>query len=302
MTFANHQPMRLGFVGLGLMGLPMASNLLAAGHQVWVWNRTHSKAQSLLSLGAVWAESPAVLAQQVDVLFLMLTDGEAVRDVLTNHGVAAALAAGSLVVDMSSIRPADARAHAALLSQHQIDHLDAPVSGGTKGAAAKSLAVMVGGTPEAFARAQPLFAALGRATHVGPAGAGQIAKLANQMIVAITLSGVAEALTFAARAGADPHLVREALTGGFADSRILQEHGARMLAGNFTAGGTVRNQIKDLDAAAEAAHAHDLDLPTLELTRMLFTKLAATQGAELDHSALFLLHASPSPPGARTTP
>lgn len=290
MTSIDSNPMRLGFIGLGLMGFPMAANLLAAGHNVCAWNRTRSKVEGLLSLGATWAETPAILANQVDVLFLMLTDGAAVRDVLTKYGVAESLPAGALVIDMSSIRPADARAHAALLSQHNIDHLDAPVSGGTKGAAAKSLAIMVGGTGAAFARAKPLFAALGRSTHVGPMGAGQIAKLANQMIVAITLAGVSEALTFAAQAGADANLVRQALAGGFADSRILQEHGARMLAGNFQPGGTIRNQIKDLDAAVEVARANDLALPTLELTQQLFMQVAAAQGPELDHSAIFLLH------------
>lgn len=268
----------------------MATNLLAAGYAVSVWNRTPGKCEPLLAAGATWSGSPAQLASSVDVLILMLTDAAAVSDVLFQQGAASALAQGSLVIDMSSIAPAAAVEHARRLQERGIDALDAPVSGGTKGAAGKTLAIMVGGSAAAFDRATPILSVLGRPTRVGSSGAGQVAKLANQVIVAISIGAVAEALTFAARAGADPTAVRQALTGGFADSRILQEHGARMLAGNFQPGGTVRNQLKDLDAALAVTGAVGVDLPLLNLTRARFGELAAGGGEALDHSALFRLY------------
>ena len=193
------------------------------------------------------------------------------------------------MIDMSSIAPSIAREHAALLEAFGIAYLDAPVSGGTKGAAAGTLAIMVGGDAATFARATPILSVLGRPTHVGPSGAGQIAKLANQVIVGVTLGAVAEALTLAARAGADPAAVRTALSGGFADSRILQEHGARMLAGDFTPGGTVKNQIKDLKTAIALASENHIDLPLLEATRVQFQAIADNLGDQLDHSAIYKL-------------
>jgi 2-hydroxy-3-oxopropionate reductase len=280
---------RIGWIGTGLMGSPMAANLLRAGFAVTVWNRTRAKVQPLLDQGAGWADSPALLAAGSDVLMTSLTDGAAVGDVLVRQGAASALRPGGLMIDLSSIRPAVAREHARLLATTDVGHLDAPVSGGTRGAAAASLAIMVGGAATDVERAKPILSALGRPTHVGPSGAGQIAKLANQVIVAVTLGAVAEALTLAARAGADPAAVRTALSGGFADSRILQEHGARMLAGDFTPGGTVRNQIKDLDAAIALADERRLDLPLLHATRAQFQELAAELGDQLDHSAIYRL-------------
>jgi 2-hydroxy-3-oxopropionate reductase len=279
----------IGWIGTGLMGSRMATNLIRAGYPLTVWNRTRDKVEPLLALGAQWAESPTALAARIDVLMTSLTDGPAVGDVLTRQGVANALRPGSLVIDLSSIAPAIARDHAALLGKLGIAHLDAPVSGGTKGAAAGSLAIMIGGSVADVERAKPILAVLGRPTHVGPSGAGQIAKLANQVIVGVTLGAVAEALTLAARAGADPAAVRTALTGGFADSRILQEHGARMLAGDFVPGGTVKNQIKDLKTAIALAEEKHVDLPLLEATRAQFQAIADTLGDQLDHSAIFKL-------------
>jgi 2-hydroxy-3-oxopropionate reductase len=281
--------LRIGWIGTGLMGSPMAANLLRAGCAVTTWNRTRAKAQPLLDQGAGWAATPAGLAAGCDVLMTSLTDASAVGDVLVRQGAAAALRSGALMIDLSSITPAAARDHARLLAAMDVAHLDAPVSGGTRGAAAASLAIMVGGEAAAFARARPVLSLLGRPTHVGPAGAGQIAKLANQVIVAVTLGAVAEALTLAARAGADPHAVRSALSGGFADSRILQEHGARMLAGDYAPGGTVRNQIKDLDAASALADESGLDLPLLLATRVQFRAVADELGDQLDHSAIHKL-------------
>lgn len=284
----NDKP-RIGFIGIGRMGLPMAANLLAAGHRVQVWNRSPAKCASLAEAKAVLFDSPAAMAAQSDVLITMLTDANAVNEVLFARGVATAMPANATVVDMSSIAPNAAIEHARRLRSMGINHLDAPVSGGTKGAAAGSLAIMVGGEANVFSDMSGLLASLGRPTHVGGNGMGQIAKLANQLIVAITLGGVAEALAFAQRAGADPIAVRNALAGGFADSRILQEHGARMLQGNYTPGGTIHNQVKDLDAAASVAQAMSMKTPLLELMNNQFRKLIADGDGELDHSAIFKL-------------
>lgn len=280
---------RIGWIGTGLMGSRMAGNLLRAGFPLSVWNRTKDKVQPLLDQGAAWVESPTDLAAEADVLMTSLTDGAAVGDVLLRQGVAGVLRRGTLVIDLSSIAPAIAREHATLLARLGVAHLDAPVSGGTRGAAAATLAIMVGGVAADVERAKPILSTLGRPTHVGPSGAGQIAKLANQVIVGVTLGAVAEALTLAARAGADPAAVRTALSGGFADSRILQEHGARMLAGDFVPGGTVKNQIKDLQTAIALADESHLDLPLLHATRAQFQAIADTLGDQLDHSAIFKL-------------
>ena len=289
---------RIGWIGTGLMGSRMAANLLRAGFPLTVWNRTREKVRPLLDQGATWADSPAALAAVIDVLMTSLTDGPAVSDVLVRQGVAAALRPGTMLIDLSSIAPAAAREHALLLAAIGVPHLDAPVSGGTRGAAAASLAIMVGGNAADVERAKPILLALGRPTHVGPSGAGQIAKLANQVIVAVNINAVAEALTLAARAGADPVAVRAALAGGFADSRVLQEHGARMLADDTAPGGTVRNQIKDLHAAIALADEHHLDLPLLAAARVQFQALADTLGDQLDHSAIYKLLMTRSAPPA----
>ncbi len=280
---------RIGWIGTGLMGSRMAPHVLKAGYALTVWNRTADKSKELISLGATSAATPAALAGACDVVMLMVTNAHSAADILFNQGVARALTPGALVIDMSSIAPDNARIHAQRLHDVGIDHLDAPVSGGTRGAAAASLAIMVGGEKSAFDRALPILSCLGRPTYIGPASTGQIAKLANQVIVAVTIGAVAEALTLAGRAGANPAAVREALSGGFADSRILYEHGARMLAGDFTPGGTVKNQIKDLDAALTVAKSIGIELPMLQTTRAQFQTLADTLGDQLDHSALYRL-------------
>lgn len=279
----------IGFIGIGRMGLPMAANLLAAGHRVQVWNRSPHKCAPLVNAGAVFFDSPAALASHSDVLITMLTDAHAVAHVLFEIGVASALPADATVIDMSSIAPDAAIEHARRLQTLGIAALDAPVSGGTKGAAAGTLAIMAGGHAEVFARMRPLLTSMGRPVHVGPNGMGQIAKLANQLIVAITLGGVAEALAFVQRAGADPKAVRDALAGGFADSRILQEHGERMLQGNFAPGGTITNQVKDLEAASAVARTLGLEAPLLHLMRRQFAQLIAQGDGDLDHSAIFKL-------------
>ena len=280
--------MRIAVLGTGLMGLPMARRLCQAGHTVTAWNRSPEKAQPLLEQGARLAASAAEAVSAAELVIAVLTDGAAVSGVLVDGGVAAALPAGSLWVDMSSIKPAEARAHAALLARQGTGCLDAPVSGGTVGAEAGTLAIMAGGEASDFARAEPVFATLGRAVHVGPHGAGQLAKLANQMIVGITIGAVAEALLLAQRGGANPAKVREAIRGGFAESRILELHGQRMVDQDFARRGSMGVQLKDLDNALDTARDLGFDAPISQLFADLYRDGIAHGLANLDHSALFL--------------
>ncbi|MDE2354354.1 MAG: NAD(P)-dependent oxidoreductase, partial [Betaproteobacteria bacterium] len=253
-----------------------------------VWNRSPHKTDTLRQSGARVANTPAQAVAGSDFVLTMLANGPAVSDVLQAGGVAQAMPAGALFIDMSSIPPDTAREHAALLAERGIAALDAPVSGGVVGAAAGTLAIMAGGSPEAFARARPVFAALGRATRVGPAGAGALAKLANQMIVGITIGAVAEALLLAEAGGADPAAVREAIRGGFAESRVLELHGARMLARDFEPGAHSSTQLKDMASALRAAEAAGLQLPLTRNVHELYCRFVQSGGASLDHSALLL--------------
>lgn len=279
--------MRIGWLGTGLMGAPMAGNLLAAGFPVTVWNRTPAKAEALAGAGARIAASPADCAAGAEVLFAMLENGRVVGETLFGAGAAAALAPGAVVVDMSSIGPDEARDHAARLRALGVEHVDAPVSGGTVGAEAGTLSIMAGGPEAAFEAVRPALEAMGRPLLVGAAGAGQVAKLANQMIVATTIGAVAEALAFAEAAGADPGLVRAALRGGFAESRILDLHGARMVARDFETRGKTSSQIKDLENARRAAAAAGAATPFAGLSLELFRRLLEADG-DVDHSGLWL--------------
>ncbi|MBA3325022.1 MAG: NAD(P)-dependent oxidoreductase [Rhodobacteraceae bacterium] len=279
--------LQVGWLGTGLMGAPMAMNLLAAGFPVTVWNRTPAKAEALASGGARVAASPADCAAGADVLIAMLENGSVVGEVLFAGGAAAALAPGAVVVDMSSIGPDDARVHAARLETFGVAHVDAPVSGGTVGAEAATLSIMAGGPEGAFETVRPALEAMGRPLRVGDAGAGQVAKLANQMIVATTIGAVAEALAFAEAAGADPERVRAALRGGFAESRILDLHGARMVARDFGTRGKTSSQIKDLENGLRAAAAAGAATPFAGLSLELFRRLLAADG-DVDHSGLWL--------------
>jgi 3-hydroxyisobutyrate dehydrogenase-like beta-hydroxyacid dehydrogenase len=278
---------QLGFLGIGLMGAPMVRRLLQAGFPVTVWNRTQAKAAALAEAGATVAAMPAEVGGASDIVITMLADGPTVGDVLFAQGLAEAMRPGSVLVDMSSIGVAEARDHAHRLAERGIGHLDAPVSGGTVGAEAGTLAIMAGGEAETFARVAPVFRAMGTAVHVGPSGAGQIAKLANQTIVANTIGAVAEALVLAERAGADPARVREALMGGFAGSRILEVHGARMIARDFEARGKISTHMKDLDNAFASAAEAGVDLPYAALSRTLFAEVLEGAG-EMDHAGLWV--------------
>ncbi len=278
----------IAVLGTGLMGAPMAANLLAAGHRVTVWNRTRAKTEPLIARGAAGADSPAAAVGEAGVVVTMLENGPVVTQVLFDSGAARNLRPGALVIDMSSIPPATARDHAARLEACGAVHLDAPVSGGTVGAEAGTLAIMAGGKRADFDRAAEVFAPLGGATYVGPHGAGQLAKLANQIIVGVTIGCVAEALLLAAAGGADPSAVREALKGGFADSRILELHGRRMVERRFLPGGRSAIQLKDLETIVATAREHGLELPFSETARALFEALVDRGGGDYDHSALLL--------------
>ena len=282
--------MRIAVLGTGLMGAPMAVRLAGAGFAVTAWNRTGGKAAALGGHGIAAAPSAAAAVADADIVLTMLADGPTVDAVLfgPEHDAAAHVPAGALLVDMSSIPPATARGHAERMKAGGVGYVDAPVSGGVVGAEAGTLAVMAGGTAEDVARAGALFAALGRAVHVGPAGAGQVAKLCNQLIVGITIGAVAEALLLAEASGADPAAVRAALTGGFADSRILALHGQRMIERAFAPGGKVATQTKDLDTVAAAAAEAGLALPFAALADDLFRAAMANGDGALDHAALYL--------------
>ncbi len=279
---------RVAFLGTGLMGAPMATNVARADLPVTVWNRTPAKAARLAEYGLRVADSAAEAVADADVVCAIVTNAEAVESILFAHGVAAAMRPGAIFVDMSSIPPKIEKRHAERLSALGVRHLDAPVSGGTRGAAEASLAIMVGGEKSTFVDATPVLAAMGRPTRVGPDGAGQLAKLCNQAIVAIGVGGLSEAMLLAAAGGADPASVREALRGGFSESRILQEHGQRILDRNWLPGGQVRNMLKDLNAVVEAADDCGLDLPFVNLVRSLFQSLHDRGVTGYDHTALLL--------------
>lgn len=287
--------LRIAVLGCGLMGLPMARRLLAAGHEVHAWNRTRAKAEPLLAEGAYVHDTPRQACIQADAVISMLENGSIVGEVLFGMGQDGAIhgmRTGTLVVDMASIQPREARDHAARLSERGLRHLDAPVSGGTVGAQAGTLAIMTGGKVEDFEAAHPIFAPLGRATHVGPHGAGQLAKLANQMIVGISIGAVAEALLLCAKGGADPAKVREAITGGFADSRILQLHGQRMVERDFAARGKMTVQLKDMRNALATAAEIGFDAPITALFEQLYSDGVEHGLGDLDHSGLFVELAS----------
>jgi 2-hydroxy-3-oxopropionate reductase len=279
---------QIAFLGTGLMGAPMTRRLLAAGFAVTVWNRDASKAEPLAAAGAQLANSPAAAVKDADVVFTMLSDGPAVEDVLFTKGAADALKNGALVIDTSSIAPPMARDHAARLAKLGIAHVDAPVSGGVVGAEAGTLAIMAGGDADIVEDLAEVFAPLGRVTHVGPSGAGQICKLANQQIVAITIGAVAEAMMLVEAGGASREKFREAIRGGFAESRILDLHGQRMVDRHFEPGGPSRLQLKDLNAVAAMAETYGLTLPLTADIRQAFDDFVADGNGDLDHSALLL--------------
>ena len=279
--------MKLGFIGLGIMGAPMAGHLRAAGHDLFVATRS-AVPPALLHAGAQRCANGAEVARRADIVFLMLPDTPDVDTVLFGaDGVAAGLAAGKTVVDMSSISPTATKAFAQKINALGCDYLDAPVSGGEVGAKAASLTIMVGGPQATFDRLLPLLQLMGKnITLVGGNGDGQTTKVANQIIVALNIAAVSEALVFAAKAGADPAKVRQALMGGFAASRILEVHGERMIKRTFAPGFRIRLHQKDLALALAGARELGVSLPQTAGAAQLMQACAAHGGADLDHSSL----------------
>jgi len=280
--------MHIGFIGLGLMGKPMARNLMLAGANMTIHNRSQGVVEELTRDGMINGKSPAGVAAEAGTIITMLSDTPAVETVMTGeNGLIEALRPGTLVIDMSTTKVPETRALAAKVAEKGCDYVDAPVSGGTIGAEQGTLTIMAGGTDAAFQRAHAVFAVLGsHVTHVGDVGAGQVAKAANQVIVGLNIGAVAEALTLARKAGVDPAKVREALRGGFADSRILEVHGQRMVERTFAPGAKSVTQRKDMDQAIELAASLGFELPATALSRDLYDKLIADGNGDLDHSAL----------------
>jgi 2-hydroxy-3-oxopropionate reductase len=279
--------MKLGFIGLGIMGTPMAGHLRAAGHELFVATRSNVP-QVLLDAGAFVCANAAEVADHCEVIFTMVPDTPDVEAVLFGgHGVAAGLSAGKTVVDMSSISPMETKVFARRINELGCDYLDAPVSGGEVGAKAASLTIMVGGPQAAFDRVLPLLQLMGKnITLVGGNGDGQTTKVANQIIVALNIAAVGEALVFASKAGADPAKVRQALMGGFAASRILEVHGERMIKRTFNPGFRIGLHQKDLNLALQGAKALGVSLPQTANAAQLMQACAANGMADLDHSAL----------------
>lgn len=278
---------KLGFVGLGIMGRPMAGHLIAGGHQVFGYARKDLPAE-LVTKGLVKCASSKDVASACEILFVMVPDTSHVGEVLFGeNGAAEGLSRGKIVVDMSSISPIETKEYGAKIEALGCEYLDAPVSGGEVGAKAGTLSIMVGGKDDVFSKTKPLFELMGKnITLVGGIGAGQTAKVANQMIVAVTIEAVGEALLFAARAGADPARVREALMGGFASSKVLEVHGERMIKRTFDPGFRVALHQKDLNLALTAARQMGLSLPNTATCQELFNSCAAHDGSGWDHSAI----------------
>jgi 2-hydroxy-3-oxopropionate reductase len=279
--------LKIGFIGLGVMGAPMAGHLLAAGHLLFV--HTHGRVpQALADGGATVCTTSRGVAERADIVFVMVPDTPDVEQVLFGeYGVASGLARGRTVVDCSSIDPIATRRFAERIRELGCDYLDAPVSGGEVGAKAATLSIMAGGDPMAFERVQPLLALMGKnVTLVGNVGDGQVCKVANQIIVALNIAAVAEALVFAAKAGADPARVRQALMGGFASSRVLDVHGERMVKRTFEPGFRIALHQKDLNLALQGARALGVALPQTAIAAQLMQVCAAQGLAQADHSAL----------------
>lgn len=279
---------RIAFIGTGIMGLPMALNLQKAGYQIVLSSQYRDPPDELRYAGAEISNTPADATRHADAIVLMLPDTPQVESVLFGeNGVFEAIRSGQYVIDMSSISPSATKLFAKRIREQGAEYLDAPVSGGEAGAHAASLSVMVGGTEAAFSRCRPLFEAIGKnITHVGEVGAGQTAKVANQIIVAMNIQAVAEALMFATRNDVDPGRVRDALMGGFASSRVLEVHGERMIKGNFEPGFRMRLHSKDLKLALQGAQDLSISLPGTSLAHQLMGACLDMGGSEWDHSAL----------------
>ena len=279
--------MKIGFIGTGLMGFPMAQNLLQKKIYLKVFSRTLEKAKPLEEFGAVIKNSLGDAVKSTDIVITMLTDDSAVENVLGDKEFLANIEPSSTVIDMSSIKPKNAIKYEKLLKEKKVNFLDAPVSGGTIGAKEASLAIMVGGEQKVFDNVKNILNIMGNPTLVGPTGSGQISKLANQIIVGVTIGAVAEAVTLCEKAGIDANKFIEALKGGFADGKILQNHGKRMIDKDFSPRGKVSTHLKDMKNILECANNYNTDLPISKLIEEMFNSLVKNGNQNDDHSALY---------------
>ena len=281
-------PKTIGFIGLGLMGKPIAKNLIKAGHRLIVHNRSRAAVDELAAEGAAAAFSPKEVAASAEVVITMLPEDSDVETVVAgDQGVIKSIRPNGVLVDMSTISPTTARRLAETLADRGVHMLDAPVSGGVEAATEATLTIMVGGKPDIFKRVLPVFEKIGKnINHIGDHGAGQVTKAANQIIVAMTIQAVAEAFIFAKKSGVDPAKVHQAIMGGYAQSRVLELHGKRMLDRNFQPGGKVRSHRKDIEIALSVAREQGICLPGTAMISQLFNALAARGGLDWDHSSM----------------
>ena len=278
---------KIGFIGIGLMGLPMAKNILKAGYNLKAFNRSQSKAEPLKDFGAEISSTINDVVKESDVLITMLTDDTAIDDVMNSSNFLDNLKSGTTVIDMSSVKPTTATKYYNNLKLKNINYLDAPVSGGTIGAEEASLAIMVGGEQKVFDEVIDIFKTMGNPTLVGPSGSGQVSKLANQVIVGLTIGAVAEAITLCEKAGANPDKMIKALSGGWADSKILQTHGKRMIDKDFTPKGRTSVHLKDMNNILECANSYNTHLPISNLVKEMYKTLVENGHGETDHSSLY---------------
>jgi 2-hydroxy-3-oxopropionate reductase len=278
---------KIGFIGIGLMGFPMAKNILKAGYSLKAFNRSPNKAEQLKEFGAEITTSIDDVVNNSDVVITMLTDDTAINEVMDSPNFLENLKSSATVIDMSSVKPTTATKYGNNLKSKNIKYLDAPVSGGTIGAEEASLAIMVGGEQDVFNEAFDVLKAMGNPTLVGPVGSGQVSKLANQIIVGLTIGAVAEAITLCEKAGANPNKMIKALSGGWADSKILQTHGKRMIDKDFTPKGRTSVQLKDMNNILECANSHNTHLPISNLVKEMYKTLVNNGQGETDHSSLY---------------
>ena len=278
---------KIGFIGIGLMGLPMAKNILKSGYNLKVFNRSKNKAKVLKEFGAVITTSIGEVVKDSDVVITMLTDDMAINEVMGSPNFLENLKSGTIVIDMSSVKPTTASKYGNNLKSKNINYLDAPVSGGTIGAEEASLAIMVGGEQDVFNESFDVLKTMGNPTLVGPVGSGQVSKLANQIIVGLTIGAVAEAITLCEKAGANPNKMIKALSGGWADSKILQTHGKRMIDKDFTPKGRTSVHLKDMNNILECANSHNTHLPISNLVKEMYKTLVENGHGETDHSSLY---------------
>ncbi len=277
----------IGFIGTGLMGLPMAKNILKSGLKLKAFNRSIEKAEPLKEFGAEISKSISDVVKESDFVISMLTDDSAVDAITSSSDFLNNLKSGSTVIDMSSVKPTTATKHGNNLKSKNVNYLDAPVSGGTIGAEEASLAIMVGGEQSVFDNSEKILKAMGNPTLVGPIGSGQVSKLANQIVVGVTIGAVAEAITLCEKAGADPNKLIKALSGGWADSKILQTHGKRMIDKDFSPKGKTYTHLKDMNNILECANSYNTHLPISNLVKEMYKTLVDNGHGNTDHSSLY---------------